>query len=60
MPMSNGNLKIPYGVSDFKILRKEGLYFVDKSGYIRALELCGRFLLFVRNNGAIPFCPEPE
>lgn len=46
--MSNGNLKIPYGVSDFKILRKEGLYFVDKSGYIRALELCGRFLFFVR------------
>ena len=46
--MSNGNLKIPYGVSDFKTLRKEGLYFVDKSGYIRALELCGRFLFFVR------------
>ena len=46
--MNNGNLKIPYGVSDFKTLRKEGLYFVDKSGYIRALELCGRFLFFVR------------
>ena len=46
--MNNGNLKIPYGVSDFKTLRKEGLYFVDKSAYIRALELCGRFLFFVR------------
>ena len=46
--MNHGNLKIPYGVSDFKTLRKEGLYFVDKSGYIRALELCGRFLFFVR------------
>ena len=29
--MNHGNLKIPYGVSDFKTLRKEGLYFVDKS-----------------------------
>ena len=46
--MNNGNLKIPYGVSDFKTLRKEGLYFVDKSNYIRTLELCGRFLFFVR------------
>ena len=46
--MNNDNLKIPYGVSDFKTLRQEGLYFVDKSGYIRTLELCGRFLFFVR------------
>ena len=44
----NNNLKIPYGVSDFKRLRNEGYYFVDKSGYIRTLELCGPFLFFVR------------
>ena len=44
----NGNLKIPYGVSDFKRLRSEGYYFVDKSMYIRTLELCGSFLFFVR------------
>ena len=43
-----GNLKIPYGVSDFKRLRSEGYYFVDKSAYIRTLELCGSFLFFVR------------
>ena len=42
------NLKIPYGVSDFKRLRSEGYYFVDKSAYIRTLELCGSFLFFVR------------
>ena len=42
------NLKIPYGVSDFKRLRNEGYYFVDKSAYIRTLELCGSFLFFVR------------
>lgn len=35
----NSNLKIPYGVSDFKRLRSEGFYFVDKSAYIRTLEL---------------------
>ena len=29
------NLKIPYGVSDFKTLRNEHLYYVDKSAYIR-------------------------
>ncbi|MBQ7190226.1 MAG: AAA family ATPase [Kiritimatiellae bacterium] len=46
--MNNGNLKIPYGVSDFKRLRSEGFYFVDKSAYIRTLELCGSFLFFVR------------
>ena len=46
--MNNDNLKIPYGVSDFKRLRSEGFYFVDKSAYIRTLELCGSFLFFVR------------
>ena len=46
--MNGGNLKIPYGVSDFKRLRSEGYYFVDKSMYIRTLELCGSFLFFVR------------
>ena len=34
--MSNGNLKIPYGVSDFKRLWREGFYFVDKSADITA------------------------
>ena len=46
--MNDDNLKIPYGVSDFKRLRSEGYYFVDKSAYIRTLELCGSFLFFVR------------
>ena len=42
------NLKIPYGVSDFKTLRNEHLYYVDKSAYIRTLEEAGFFLFFVR------------
>ena len=44
----NNNLKIPYDISDFKRLRSEGYYFVDKPMYIRTLELCGSFLFFVR------------
>ena len=42
------NLKIPYGISDFKRIRNEGYYFVDKSAYIRRLEQYGSFLFFVR------------
>ncbi len=42
------NLKIPYGVAKFKTVRDEGLYYIDKTSYIRVLELSGRFLFFVR------------
>ena len=42
------DLQIPYGVSDFKTLRSEKLYYVDKSAHIRTLEQAGRFLFFVR------------
>ena len=46
--MSDKNLQIPYGVFDFKTIRTEGLYYVDKTGYIPLLEQAGRFLFFVR------------
>ena len=39
---------IPYGVSDFRTVRTEGLYYVDKSAYIADLEQMGRFIFFVR------------
>ena len=42
------NLKIPYGISDFKRIRNEGYYYVDKTGYIPRLEQAGSFLFFVR------------
>ena len=45
--MKDGS-KIPYGVSDFKRIRNEGLYYVDKTAYIRVLEQYGSFLFFVR------------
>ena len=46
--METKPLQIPYGVSDFKTVRNEGLYYIDKTGYIPILEQAGRFLFFVR------------
>jgi len=42
------NLQIPYGIFDFKRIRTEGYCYIDKTGYIPALEKSGSFLLFVR------------
>ena len=42
------NLQIPYGISDFKRVRTEGYYYIDKTGYIPTLEQAGSFLFFVR------------
>ena len=42
------NLKIPYGVADFKRIRREGYCYIDKTGYIPLLEQTGSFLFFVR------------
>ncbi|SHO80597.1 Conserved protein [hydrothermal vent metagenome] len=41
--------KIPYGISDFKLLKEENYYFVDKSDYIELIEnYNSRFLMFLR------------
>ena len=42
------NLQIPYGIFDFKRIRTEGYYYIDKTGYIPTLEQAGSFLFFVR------------
>ena len=39
---------IPYGVSKFEELRDGGLYYIDKSDYIRLLEQRANFHFFVR------------
>jgi hypothetical protein len=31
--------KIPYGISDFKLLKTEDYFFIDKSKYIETLML---------------------
>ena len=42
------DLKIPYGVADFKTIRTEGLYYVDKTEYLAKMEERDRFVFFVR------------
>ncbi len=46
--MSNDFKLIPYGISDFKQVREEGLYFVDKTMFFEQLELAGNFFYLVR------------
>ena len=48
MEAMKDNLKIPYGISDFKRIRREGYYYIDKTGFIPLLERAGSFLFFVR------------
>ncbi len=48
MAHMNRRLKIPYGIKDFKTIRDEGYYYVDKTAYIRRMEERDRFVFFVR------------
>ncbi len=40
--------QIPYGVKDFKRIRLEDRYYVDKTAFIRTMEKRADFLFFVR------------
>ena len=40
--------QIPYGVKDFKRIRMENRYYVDKTAFIRKMEERADFLVFVR------------
>ena len=41
--------KIPYGLSDYKRIKSENYYFVDKTKYIQKLEdLNERYVMFLR------------
>ncbi len=40
--------KIPYGVKDFKRVREEGYYYVDKTAYVRRMEERDSFVFFAR------------
>ena len=42
------DLKIPYGIADFKRIRTEGWYYVDKTEYLAKLEERDSFVFFVR------------
>ncbi len=40
--------EVPYGVSDFDIVRRDNLYYVDKTIYLPKLESQARNLFFIR------------
>jgi hypothetical protein len=40
--------KIPYGISDFKRLKTEDYFFIDKTHYIPKLENSSNYLMFLR------------
>ena len=40
--------KLPYGISDFKRLKEEDFYFVDKTKFIEILESLESFSMFLR------------
>ena len=39
---------IPYGIADFKRIRNEGYYYVDKTEYLAKMEVRDSFVFFVR------------
>ena len=41
-------LKIPYGIIDYKDLRKDNYYYVDKTSYLEKLENIGKVLVYLR------------
>ena len=46
--MSTNFKRMPYGIADFKQIRNENLYFVDKTMFFEKMERAGNFLFLVR------------
>ena len=46
--MTNDFKQIPYGISDFKQVRQENKYLVDKTMFFEKMEQAGNFLFLVR------------
>ncbi|MCK4765373.1 MAG: AAA family ATPase [Candidatus Aminicenantes bacterium] len=40
--------RIPYGISDYELIRAENYYYVDKTPYLETLEKTGRYVFFIR------------
>ena len=47
-PKKRTDLKIPYGIMDFRRIRREGYYYVDKTEYLAQMEARDSFIFFVR------------
>jgi hypothetical protein len=41
-------IQFPYGIADFRRIRREGLVYVDRTAYIRELESLGSVLVYLR------------
>jgi hypothetical protein len=41
-------LNFPYGIADFRRMRREGMVYVDRTAHIRDLETLGSILVFLR------------
>jgi len=46
--MTSDVKRIPYGISDFKQLRRNNFYYVDKTMFLPRMEQAGNFLFFIR------------
>lgn len=46
--MSTTFKRIPYGIADFRQVRRENMYLVDKSMFFEEMENAGHFLFLVR------------
>lgn len=40
--------EIPYGISDYELMRTDNYYYVDKTQYLVAIKKAGRYLFFIR------------
>lgn len=40
--------RIPYGITNFEMIRKEDYYYVDKTRYIEEMECAGRYIFLMR------------
>jgi hypothetical protein len=40
--------KIPYGISDYALIRHDNHYYVDKTPYLKTIQEAGQYLFFIR------------
>ncbi|MCP4655351.1 MAG: AAA family ATPase, partial [bacterium] len=41
-------IQFPYGIADFQSIRREGMFYLDRTAGIRDVERLGRTLVFLR------------
>jgi hypothetical protein len=41
-------IKLPYGIADFRRIRRQGMTYVDRTAYLPLIERLGSTLVFLR------------